>query len=393
MGRHADYVRRLAAPPDDMGLNWVASGGLDRKVCLWDLNGGGKTLEIDTAGEDKPEKGSVYALATGRNILAVGSPEKTLRLYDWRSGTRISRMPGHTDNIRSIIIDDAGERILTASADKTIKMWDVKDGRCLHTFTMHDEQVWSLYSDDPRLGIFYSTDRSGLIAKTDIRGSLDDVDNGLSIAVAKEHSFTWKAVPAGGYIWTASDQSSINRWDDIDMDDHAYLRDKFRRARGTSVSSKAPRTMSMTGTEEATEDKKKISSNSILRISNTAPFPLRVGDPDMAQETTTEKKSEVTIETQDLEVKPVHQLPAETIEGQFGLLKHKLLNDRRRVLTLDTAGEVVMWDLIKVGYHRPAARVKANNLSANQSRASASSIWRMSSNLSIRARLLHPGAA
>lgn len=371
-------MRRLAAPPDDMGLNWVASGGLDRKVCLWDLNGGGKTLEIDTAGEDKPEKGSVYALATGRNILAVGSPEKTLRLYDWRSGTRISRMPGHTDNIRSIIIDDAGERILTASADKTIKMWDVKDGRCLHTFTMHDEQVWSLYSDDPRLGIFYSTDRSGLIAKTDIRGSLDDVDNGLSIAVAKEHSFTWKAVPAGGYIWTASDQSSINRWNDINMDDHAYLREKFRRARGTSVSSKAPRAMSMTGTEE-TEEKKKLSPNSILRISNTAPFPLRSSDPDMAQETTTNKKTEVTIETPDMEVKPIHQLPAETIEGQFGLLKHKLLNDRRRVLTLDTAGEVVMWDLIKVSRYMHVSGARADGYSANRSRASANSTlktWR-----------------
>jgi WD repeat-containing protein 48 len=58
--------------------------------------------------------------------------------------------------------------------------------------------------------------------------------------------------------------------------------------------------------------------------------------------------SELVIEQPDLEVKPIHQLPAETIEGQFGLLKHKLLNDRRRVLTLDTAGEVLMWDLLKV---------------------------------------------
>ncbi|KAG7110667.1 UBP9-binding protein like [Verticillium longisporum] len=31
----------------------------------------------------------------------------------------------------------------------------------------------------------------------------------------------------------------------------------------------------------------------------------------------------------------------------FGLVKHKLLNDRRRVLTLDTAGDVLLWDLIR----------------------------------------------
>ncbi|KAF4121637.1 WD repeat-containing protein 48 [Geosmithia morbida] len=273
IGTHADYANRVAAPPADMGLNWVASGGLDRKVCLWDLSGAGKTLEIDVTGEDQPEKGSVYALAVGRSVLAVGSPEKTVRLYDHRSGSRVSKLVGHVDNIRSILIDDAGETILSASADKTIKMWSVRGGRCVYTFTMHDEPVWSLHSTDPRLAVFYSTDRSGLVAKTDIRRSLSasssspygDMDDGLSLAIAKEHSSVWNVAAAGGSIWTATGQSSINRWDDTDPE----------------------------------------------------------------------------------EVKPIYQLPAETVEGLFGLLKHKLLNDRRRVLTLDTAGEVVMWDLIK----------------------------------------------
>ena len=48
------------------------------------------------------------------------------------------------------------------------------------------------------------------------------------------------------------------------------------------------------------------------------------------------------------EVEPIFELPEETIEGQFGLLKYKLMSDRRRVLTVDTAGEVVLWDLIQV---------------------------------------------
>ncbi len=56
--------------------------------------------------------------------------------------------------------------------------------------------------------------------------------------------------------------------------------------------------------------------------------------------------SEVMLEPNH--VTPVHELPEETIEGQNGLIKHVLLNNRRRVLTLDTAGEVVMWDLLKV---------------------------------------------
>ncbi|KAF7554318.1 hypothetical protein G7046_g6844 [Stylonectria norvegica] len=349
IGGHADYVKCVATPPQDMAANWVASAGLDRKICLWDLNGGGKTLEIDVKGEDIAEKGSVYSLRVGRNIIASGGPEKIIRLHDPRSGSRISKLVGHTDNIRAILIDDAGDTILSSSADKTIKLWSVKGGRCMYTFTMHDESIWSLFSDDPRLGIFYSSDRSGMVVKTDVRGSLEDMDDGLSIAVAKEHNGVCKLVAAGGHIWTATNSSSINRWEDIDTDVNVQIPEPFRHQRATSNASSRPPETSPTAVKG--KNAKEIPADSILRISAAAVFPSRTTvDPESRtlSETTPQRKgSEVIIDHPDPEVKPVHELPEETIEGQFGLLKHKLLNDRRRVLTLDTAGDVLLWDLIK----------------------------------------------
>ncbi|POR35714.1 WD repeat protein [Tolypocladium paradoxum] len=347
IGEHADYVKCVATPPAAMNANWVASGGLDRKICLWDLNGAGKTLEFDVKGEEITEKGSVYALAVGRNILASGGPEKTVRLYDPRTGSRVSKLVGHLDNIRSILIDEAGDTILSASADKTIKMWSVKGGRCMYTFTMHDESIWSLYSDDPRLGIFYSSDRSGLVAKTDVRGSLEDVDDGLSLAVAQEHFGVSKVVAAGGNIWTATNRSSINRWADVNTNGDIKLPGAFRHQRAASAASNRPRQLPLPKVDAP--NNKEIAAESILRISNTAVFPARSAlDPDTntLNETLARRGSEVVVEQPDPEVKPIHQLPEETVEGQFGLLKHKMLNDRRRVLTLDTAGDVLMWDLI-----------------------------------------------
>ena len=44
---------------------------------------------------------------------------------------------------------------------------------------------------------------------------------------------------------------------------------------------------------------------------------------------------------------PVRAQPEFSIEGQNGLFKHVMLNDRKRVLTVDTAGEVLLWDLLK----------------------------------------------
>ena len=205
------------------------------------------------------------------------------------------------------------------------------------------------------------------------------MDDGLSLAVAKEHSSVWKLIAAGGHIWTATGQSSINRWDDINMDDHAQLRDSFRRRRGASTTSTRAHPGSIPPATSST--KKEISPNSVLRVSNTSPLPPRTGinpESNTAAETVTTKMSELVIEQPDFEVKPIHQLPAETIEGQFGLLKHQLLNDRRRVLTLDTAGEVLMWDLIKVNALSLDIReISANANSANPWKASESSILRM----------------
>lgn len=347
IGEHADYVKCVAGPPADMGASWVASGGLDRKICLWDLSGKGKSLEIDVKGDEMAEKGSVYALGVGRNMLASGGPEKTVRLYDPRTGDKISKLVGHVDNVRAILVDDSGDTILSASGDKTIKLWSIKGGRCMYTFTMHDDSVWSLFSDDPSLGVFYSSDRSGMVAKTDVRGSLSDMDDGLSLAVVQEHFGVSKIVAGGGHIWTATNKSSINRWNDVETGSNARLPESFRRQRAASSSS--ARRSSTPASQAAPQ--KEISPNSILRISHTAVFPSRsVRDPESntLSETLTRKGSEVMIDHPDPEIKPVHLLPNETIEGQFGLLKHKLLNDRRRVLTLDTAGDVVLWDLIKV---------------------------------------------
>lgn len=332
IGEHADYVKCVAAPPADMGAPWVASGGLDKRIYLWDLNGHGKLLDIDCSGEEKPEKGSVYALSAGRSLIANGGPESIVRLWDPKSGKSVTKFVGHTANIRAILINDAGDLLLTASSDQTIKLWSVTAGRCMYTFTMHNESVWSLFSESPDLGVFYSSDRSGLVVKTDVRGSLEHMDDGLSLAVAKETDSVYKVVTCRDHIWTATPSSSINRWANVPTGADIQLPEAYRHHH--RASSAASRT-----TLQRAEGKtapKEISPKSILRISNTAFYP--------SQLVKAESSGLMDLES----VEPIYQLPEETIEGQFGLLKYKLMSDRRRVLTVDTAGEVVLWDLIQV---------------------------------------------
>ena len=352
IGLHDDYVKCLATP--GIHSDWVASGSLDHTIRIWDLNGDGEKLKIAVGEDENKDKGSVYALSARNSIMASGGPESIVRLWDPKTGKRITKFVGHTDNVRDILINEAGDKIMTASSDQTIKVWSMAAGRCMHTLTMHNDSVWSLYSDHPQLSIFYSADRSGVIAKTDVRGCAD-MDEGLSVAIAQEHEGVNKVIATGNHVWTATSSSSINRWKDI----NTTLRiEEPRQVQEIDESNSSPKSKTSPLTQVFEETKTNDNSNetipfnSVLRISNTAPLTIsKVRSHDATtiySGSSMRKPSEAIIDTDPGITIPIHGLPEETIEGQNGLIKHVMLNDRRRVLTLDTAGEVVMWDLLKV---------------------------------------------
>lgn len=355
IGLHSDYVKCLASP--GRHLDWVASGGLDHKIKIWDLNGGGEKLHIDIAEHEASAKGSVYALSVRGSIMASGGPESIVRLWDPKSGKRITNFVGHTDNIRDILINEDGDTVMTASSDRTVKVWSVTAGRCMHTLTMHNDSVWSLFSDHPQLSIFYSSDRLGVVAKTDVRGSLD-MDEGLSIAIAKEHDGVNKVIVAEDYVWTATSSSSINRWKDVDLMSENQASEPARTNRVSSLNSRSKVPSPTSPSFIITSDlgiNPKIPLSCILRISNNAIFPGQTTHRDAESSTiysgiSARKLSEAIVDPELGIVIPYHDLPEETIEGQNGLIKHVMLNDRKRVLTLDTAGEVMMWDILKVSY-------------------------------------------
>ena len=346
IGTHTDYVKCLATP--DSNADWVASGALDHKIYLWDLNGAGERLQIAVGQDENVAKGSVYALSARGSILASGGPESAVRLWDPKTGKSITKLVGHTDNVRNILISEDGNTILSASSDQTVKVWSMAAGRCMYTLTMHNDSVWSLYSKHPDLSVFYSSDRSGMVAKTDCTNATE-MDEGISVAICQEHEGVDKVVAAGGYIWTATSSSSINRWKDVDT--QAEIGGPIDE--GTSGSSAASSHSAEDSASPTVNGSKPFTLpfNSLLHLSVTSPLPgIRHRPTETSVATSGARKpSEVILDAGlDRVTVPIYQLPQESIEGQNGLIKHVMLNDRKRVLTLDTTGEVTLWDLLKV---------------------------------------------
>ena len=350
IGVHSDYVKCLTTPSPD--ADWVASGGLDHKICLWDLNGAGQTLEINVSKAENVSKGSIYALCARGSVVASGGPESVVRLWDQKSGKSITKLVGHTDNIRDILMSDEGDVILTASSDQTVKVWSIVAGRCMHTLSMHNESVWCMYSDHPQLSVFYSGDRSGLVAKTDVRHA-EEFDEGVTVAVCQDHEGVARLVTHGGNIWTASSSSSVTSWKDVDTEAKIETPPSSPQNERRSISKAGPsqedRDEPEPETNGASADEK-LPYTSILRLSVTAPHPAlrETYQRPFQSAPSLRKASEAILDTDPGIIIPIRSQPVEIIEGQNGLIKHVMLNDRKRVLTLDSAGEVVLWDLLKV---------------------------------------------
>lgn len=53
----------------------------------------------------------------GFKSSASGSPERVVRLWDPRSGKRTSKLVGHTDNIRAIVLSDDGKYVRSSASN------------------------------------------------------------------------------------------------------------------------------------------------------------------------------------------------------------------------------------------------------------------------------------
>lgn len=77
-------------------------------------------------------------------IIVSGSTENALRIWDPRSCTRIMKLKGHSENVKSLVVSADGQQIISGSSDGTIKIWSVGQQQCVQTIQVHEEGVWAL---------------------------------------------------------------------------------------------------------------------------------------------------------------------------------------------------------------------------------------------------------
>ncbi len=143
--------------------------------------------------------------------IASASADKTIKLWDAGTGTKIRSLSDHTEGVLCVAYSPDGKRLVSASADQTLKIWDAGTGQPVHTLKGHTGAVASVaYSPDGKRLV----SGGGEILKP---GQLKvwDAERGLEVFPLKGHTDKILCVaysPDGKRLVSASADGNLKVW-------------------------------------------------------------------------------------------------------------------------------------------------------------------------------------
>jgi COMPASS component SWD3 len=150
---HANSINCLAISPNG---EMLASGSEDNTIRLWNLETGEclATLSGHEAGVKS------VAITSDGQLLVSGSADNTIKLWQLPENASepicpdpIYTLTGHTDWVKCLAITPDGQTLASGSQDKTIKLWQLETGELKSTLVGHWGEVNSIAisSDGQRL--------------------------------------------------------------------------------------------------------------------------------------------------------------------------------------------------------------------------------------------------
>ena len=193
-------VSAIAFSPDG---RLIASGSEDHMVRIWQIETGRLVRRL----EGHSSIVTAVAFSPDGGAVASASNDRTVRLWDARSGRLLRTLQGHVYHVYAVAFDPRGKWLATASWDRTIHIWDAKSGELQRKLRGHEGAVRAIdFSPNGKLLASGSDDET-------VR--LWNVDTGQELKVLAAHAGAVSAVrfrPDGEWLFAGSTDHTVRMW-------------------------------------------------------------------------------------------------------------------------------------------------------------------------------------
>ncbi|MBD2607267.1 hypothetical protein H6G81_22740, partial [Scytonema hofmannii FACHB-248] len=198
---HKSWVYGVSFSPDGKML---ASGSADNTLKLWDTT---TDKEIKTLAGHKDWVTDVNFSPDGK-ILASASRDKTVKLWDTSTYKEIKTLAGHKDWVTGVSFSPNGKMLASGSGDTTVKLWNTSTDKLIKTLTGHRGWVKGVsFSLDGKILASGSADKTVKLWGTSTYKEIKTLTGHTGTVISVSFS------PNGKMLASASSDNAVKLWD------------------------------------------------------------------------------------------------------------------------------------------------------------------------------------
>ncbi|HLO84914.1 MAG TPA: serine/threonine-protein kinase, partial [Nostocaceae cyanobacterium] len=198
---HKDFVNTLAISPDSKVL---ASGSGDRTIKLWNLQTGG----LQTSLALHTDAITSVAISPDGKTLVSSSKDGTIKVWNISNGSLKNTISASKYWVNSVAISPDGLKLVSGDNNNQVKLWDLATGKIIRTITGHNDKVWR---------VVISPDGKNIVSSSyDNTIKIWDLETGTLKKTLSGHSaliYDLAISPDGKILVSASLDKTIKIWD------------------------------------------------------------------------------------------------------------------------------------------------------------------------------------
>ena len=197
---HFDSVNSVAFSPDG---EMLASGSRDKTIEIWDMKKGKRWFTLTGHGDSV----NSVAFSPDGEMLASGSRDKTIEIWDMKKGKRWFTLIGHSDWVDTVAFSPDNQILASGGRDQGIEIWNLRKAKRWFTLVGHQDRVYTVaFNKDGR--ILASGGRDQTI-------KIWDMQKAKELFTIKAHSDGVRSLtfsPDGGVLGSGSRDGTIKLW-------------------------------------------------------------------------------------------------------------------------------------------------------------------------------------